>query len=102
LFQIQACQIVAELIGLVEFLTLEVQNSLEWVREILAKIDALESGEISQWTRLGNAYHVTLSPERVTLENLAMETEPIEEISLSEFKEAAIGWQHQIEHSGLD
>lgn len=80
-----------------EFLTLDVQNSLEWVEDILAKIEALETGKISEWTRSGNAYSLEFSPETVTIETIAKDGEPIETISLTEFKQAVLAWQEKIE-----
>ncbi|HIK09541.1 MAG TPA: YacL family protein [Oscillatoriaceae cyanobacterium M33_DOE_052] len=82
---------------LLEFLTLDIQNSPEWVQHLLTQIAALETGEITTWTRSGNAYHLTFSPQNVTIENMAGATEPIETISLQEFKAAVLAWQHQIE-----
>ncbi len=85
-----------------EFLTLDIQNSPQWVQELLDKIEALETGEICEWRRSGNAYLVIFSPQTVTIENLLLETEPIETISLPEFKEAVLRWQYQLEHSVSD
>ncbi|GAB4300239.1 MAG: hypothetical protein Fur0025_39740 [Oscillatoriaceae cyanobacterium] len=81
---------------LLEFLTLDIQNSPEWVTHILTQIAAIETGEISSWTRSGNAYHLTFSPQNVTIENMVLASEPPETISLEEFKAAVLAWQHQI------
>lgn len=85
-----------------EFLTLDIQNSQEWVEQLLEKIAALETGTIKEWTRSGNAYYLIFSPQTVTLENLLVETEPIETIALSEFKEAVLRWQEQVDNSVSD
>ncbi len=82
---------------LLEFLTLDIQNSPEWVNRLLTQIAAIETGEISTWTRSGNAYHLTFSPQNVTIETMAVASEPPETISLEEFKAAVLAWQHQIE-----
>lgn len=85
-----------------EFLTLDIQNSQEWVEQLLYKIAALETGTIKEWTRSGNAYYLIFSPQTVTIENLLVEAEPIETISLSEFKEAVLRWQYDLENSVSD
>jgi hypothetical protein len=85
-----------------EFLTLDIQNSQEWVQELLDKIAALETGQICEWTRSGNAYYLIFSPQTVTIENLLVDGEPIETISLQEFKEAVLRWQEQLENSVSD
>ena len=85
-----------------EFLTLDIQNSQEWVEQLLDKIEALETEEIKEWTRSGNAYYLIFSPQTVTIENLLVEGEPIESISLQEFKEAVLKWQEQLENSISD
>jgi hypothetical protein len=85
-----------------EFLTLDIQNSPEWVQELLDKITDLEAGEICEWTRSGNAYYLIFSPQTVTIENLLIEGEPIETIALSEFKEAILRWQSDLENSIAD
>lgn len=79
-----------------EFLTLDIQNSPEWLHHILTQIAAIETGEISTWTRSGNAYHLTFSPQNVTIETMAEASELPETISLQEFKAAILAWQHQI------
>ncbi|MCT7992995.1 YacL family protein [Laspinema olomoucense] len=85
-----------------EFLTLDIQNSQEWVNQLLDKIEALETGKICEWTRSGNAYYLILSPQTVTIENLLVDAEPIETISLSQFKEAVLRWQDQLDNSISD
>ncbi|WP_254563728.1 YacL family protein [Oscillatoria sp. HE19RPO] len=85
-----------------EFLTLDIQNSPEWVQQLLDQIAALETGELQEWTRSGNAYYLIFSPQTVTLENLLVDAEPIETISLQEFKEAVLRWQEQLDNSVSD
>ncbi|MBO0351770.1 hypothetical protein J0895_22345 [Phormidium pseudopriestleyi FRX01] len=85
-----------------EFLTLDIQNSQEWVQQLLDQIAALETGKICEWTRSGNAYYLIFSPATVTIENLLVEEEPIETISLQEFKEAVLKWQEQLDNSVSD
>ncbi|AFY85242.1 YacL family protein [Oscillatoria acuminata] len=85
-----------------EFLTLDIQNSQEWVQQLLDKIAALETGAINEWTRSGNAYYLIFSPQTVTIENLLVDGEPIETISLQEFKEAVLIWQEQLDNSVSD
>ncbi|MCT7956540.1 hypothetical protein [Laspinema palackyanum] len=85
-----------------EFLTLDIQNSQEWVNQLLDKIAALETGKIGEWTRSGNAYYLIFSPHTVTIENLLIDAEPIETISLPEFKEAVLKWQDEIDNSVSD
>lgn len=85
-----------------EFLTLDIQNSQEWVQQLLDKIEALETGKICEWTRSGNSYYLIFSPQTVTIENLLVEGEPIETIALSEFKQAVLRWQSDLENSVSD
>lgn len=85
-----------------EFLTLDIQNSQEWGEQLLDKIAGLETGTIKEWTRSGNAYYLIFSPQTVTIENLLMDGEPIETISLQEFKEAVLIWQEQLDNSVSD
>lgn len=85
-----------------EFLTLDIQNSQQWVQDLLDKVAALETGEIGEWTRSGNAYYLIFSPHTVTIENLLVDGETIETISLQEFKEAVLRWQEQLDNSVSD
>lgn len=81
----------------VEFLTLDVQDNCEYIRHICNQIAALENGEIADCICSGNAYYVSLSPQNVTIENLIIDDEPIETISLNEFKQAILCWQDKLE-----
>lgn len=79
-----------------EFLTLDVQDNLDYLTHLCNQINALEAGKISDCVCSGNAYYVSLLPQTVTIENLIIEDEPIETISLHEFKEAILGWQKKL------
>lgn len=82
----------------IEFLTLDVQDNSDYIQHICHQIEALETGKITDSICSGNAYYVSLYPQNVTIENLVIDDEPIETISLHEFKEAILGWQEKLEH----
>ncbi len=75
-----------------EFLTLDLQNSPESVQELLQAIAAVETGQQPQYTRSGNAYYVQISLEQVSIENLLIDDESVEAIPLDEFKGAVLAW----------
>ena len=74
----------------VEFLTLDIQNSPEAARQLYEHIHAVETGQQPRYSRSGNAYYVSVSPQEVSIENLIIEDEPIETLSLQEFKQIVL------------
>ncbi|WP_159783566.1 hypothetical protein [Sodalinema gerasimenkoae] len=80
-----------------EFLTLDVQDNHDYIKHLHNQIKALETGTISDCICSGNAYYLRLSPQTVTIENLIVDDDPIETISLHEFKEAILGWQENFD-----
>ncbi|MCD8485367.1 MAG: hypothetical protein LRZ84_01110 [Desertifilum sp.] len=80
-----------------EFLTLDIQNSPQWIEDLLDKITALETQTLPAWQRTGNAFHLSLSPEQAAIEDLGDEESETQSLPLNEFKQAVILWQQQIQ-----
>lgn len=71
---------------LVAFFVLDIQGNTEWVIELKEKVSALQSGEISSWERIGNAYHLSFSADKVIMEDEVDDSSY--HVSLDEFQAA--------------
>ena len=49
--------------AIAEYLTLDIQNSPEWAQDLADHIEAVRTGKLERWERLGNAYDLTLTAE---------------------------------------
>lgn len=74
------------------FLESDLQGSVESAREVLRALDAVESGEIPDWDRTGNAYTLTLTPEEATFWNEMDEDAEPYALSLAEARRAVADW----------
>ena len=76
------------------YLTVDIQHSTKWTQELLQKIDAVKSGQITKWERAGNAYHLHIHPAHVEIEtDFGDLPADINKISLEEFATAVTAWQ---------
>ncbi len=79
------------------YLTLDIQKSMEATTELLDRIQAIQSGRIVEWERIGNAYCLRLLPEFVEIEEDYAEEPGIPiEIPLPLFAAAVSAWHQQL------
>ena len=84
---------------LIDYLESDVQGSAATAREILEAIDQVSSGQEKSWELTGNAYTLSLSPERATLvfETEEEDDEPPQTYSLEQMREGVKGWLEFLE-----
>jgi hypothetical protein len=75
-----------------EFLVIDIQNSPEWAKELLDKIDDVQTGKLSQWERIGNAFCLELFPDKAIIEDIIDENREPQSLSLEEFSCAVLAW----------
>ena len=79
------------------YLTVDIQKSREAALEILAKVSAVESRQISRWERIGNAYCLALFPDHAEITSeYAEESHASRNISLPLLKTAVQCWLQTI------
>jgi len=79
------------------YLTIDIQKSLHEVNELLEKIQAVHSGKLSEWERIGNAYCLRLTGDYAEIEeDFAPEPGQSERIPLHVFTDAVLSWQQYI------
>jgi len=71
---------------LVAFFVLDIQHNAEWIAELQEKTTALQTGQLSSWERIGNAYHLIFSAEKVIMEDEVDDS--CYHVSLDEFQAA--------------
>lgn len=82
---------------IIAYLTIDIQRSPEGAMEILEKINAVRSGQIPEWERIGNAYCLRLFSDYVEIEeDFAEEPGRLERIPIAVFEAAAQSWQQHI------
>ena len=82
---------------IIAYLTIDIQKSPEGTSELLQKINAVHSGQISEWERIGNAYCLRLFPDYVEIEeDFAEEPGKLEKIPMTLFEAAVQSWQKYI------
>ncbi len=81
------------------FLQSDVQGDLAAARAMLAEIGAAERGEAPQPPALGNAYAVSISPDRVTIANAVIEDSRPEHYDFAEIRLALGTWIAAIERA---
>jgi uncharacterized protein YacL (UPF0231 family) len=86
---------------LIDYLESDVQGSTTTAREILEGIDRVSSGQEKSWELTGNAYTLSLSPERATIvfETIEEDDEPPKTYSLEDLREGVKGWLEFLEKS---
>lgn len=77
---------------LVAFLVMDIQRNAQWARELAEKIEAVKTGRISSWERIGNAYRLELTSNNVLIEDLVDEDTPAQVVPLNEFSTAVNAW----------
>ncbi len=79
------------------YLTLDIQKSLEATDELLDRMQAVQTGQITEWERIGNAYCLRLLPEIVEIEeDYADEPGTPIQIPAPLFKTAVVAWRQQL------
>ncbi len=79
------------------YLTIDIQKSPEGVNELLEKIDAVHTGKLSEWERIGNAYCLRLSSDYAEIEeDFASEPGQSARIPLHVFTAAVLSWRQYI------
>lgn len=89
---------------LIDYLESDVQGSTTTAREILEGIDRVSSGQEKSWELTGNAYTLSLSPERATIvfETIEEDDEPPKTYSLEDLREGVKGWLELLEKSAAE
>lgn len=77
---------------LVAFLVMDIQRNSEWVNELAEQIDAVKSGRLPGWERIGNAYRLELTAKDALIEDLVDEGIHVQRICLKEFSQAVAAW----------
>ena len=77
---------------LVAFLVMDIQRNPDWAYEIAERINAVKSGKLPVWERLGNAYRLEITPKGALIEDLVDEDSPAHTVSLNEFSKAIEAW----------
>ena len=80
---------------LAAFLVMDIQQSPDWAEDLLEQIEAIESGDLATWERIGNAFRLELSVQGATLEDLVDEAGSIQQVPLGEFRAAVLAWYQQ-------
>jgi hypothetical protein len=80
----------------VAFLVMDIQQSPQWAEELLEKIEAVASGRLPQWERIGNAYRVEITVGGVLIEDAVDEKSPAYRVSLAEFRAAVATWRGRL------
>lgn len=84
---------------IVAYLTLDIQKSPEGTIELLQKINAIHSGQMTTWERIGNAYCLRLFPDYVEIEeDFSGRPDKFKKIPLNQFEIAVQSWQKYITH----
>ncbi|MFG3817718.1 hypothetical protein [Limnothrix redekei] len=76
----------------IAFLTLDIQRVKAAATELLEKLEAVRTGELDGWERLGNAYYLNLSGDRATIEDTVDDESPSCTLSIEEFAQLVQDW----------
>jgi hypothetical protein len=79
-----------------EFLLMDIQQSPEWGRELATQIDAVISGKLANWERIGNAFRLELSNQSAEIEDMVDPSHPKQVIPIEEFRTAVLAWCEKI------
>ncbi len=77
---------------LAAFLVLDIQRNLEWAVELAEKIEAVQTGKLNEWERIGNAFRLELTADGALIEDLIDEDSFLQTIDLTEFSKAVEMW----------
>jgi hypothetical protein len=77
---------------LTAFLVMDIQRNPQWARELAEKIEAVKTGRLSSWERIGNAYRMELTAKSALIEDLVDEDTPAQVVPLKEFSTAVKAW----------
>lgn len=74
------------------FLESDLQGSIASAHEVLRALDSVESGDIPEWERTGNAYTLELNPEGATFWNEMNEDAEPYTLSLAQTRQVVADW----------
>lgn len=86
----------------IAFLTLDIQRVKAAAAELLEKLEAVRTGELDGWERLGNAYCLNLSGDRATIEDTVDDESPSCTLSIEEFAQLVQDWIIDLEADEAD
>jgi hypothetical protein len=75
---------------------MDIQQSPDWARDLLAKITDVKSGVLPSWERIGNAYRLQLSAEGALIEDLVGPPGAAQRVPLEEVEAAVTAWIERI------
>ncbi len=82
---------------IIAYLTIDIQGSPKWTKELLQQIRMVRLGKIPSWERMGNVYYLRLYPDHVEIEDdYADEVGALLKITLQDFEMAVTRWQAYI------
>lgn len=82
----------------VAFLVMDIQHSIEGARDLANQVAAVASGSHPlKWERIGNAFHLVVSVDGVTIEDVVDEASPTYRVPLNEFQQAVSAWVEYVE-----
>ncbi len=88
---------------IIAYLTVDIQQSPAWAAELIAKINAVQSGKLSSWERVGNAYCLYIYPHYVVIKDDYPEASDVRiKIPITTFSDALHAWQAMIERHHSD
>ena len=74
------------------FLAIDIQQSPEWAKDLIAKIAAVQTGALPSWERLGNAYRLYISGAGGLIEDRIDPTKAPQRFPLEELESAVTAW----------
>jgi hypothetical protein len=78
------------------FLVIDIQQSPDWARDLLAKIADVKAGVLPSWERIGNAYRLYISAEGGRIEDRIDATSAPQHFPLEELETAVTAWLEAI------
>ena len=81
---------------LANYLMGDLQRNQRMTREVITRLNKVESGEIDRSENDGNAFNLILQPDGAMLEHLIFHEEPPEKYTLAEVRATLERWQAAI------
>jgi len=81
----------------IAFLTMDIQRVREAAVELADKLEAVRSGQLDHWERLGNAYCLQVLPDRATIEDTVDDQSEACTLSIDEFTQLVQDWMHDLD-----